>query len=79
MRTREAGGKPGIVGGSAGPALDASGGFEPGHRCDELRAGEPEGRRERLAVVVERVLLGNRGMSERTADRNAPEGPGRTA
>ena len=75
MRALEARSQPGILGGSAGPTLHAAGSFEPRHRCDELGAREPEGRREGLAVVVERVLLRDRGMPERTADDNAPEGP----
>jgi hypothetical protein len=79
MRTLEARSQSGILGGSAGPALNASGRFEPRHRCDELWAGEPEGRRERLTVVVERVLFRDRRTAEWTADDNAPEGPGRPA
>jgi hypothetical protein len=77
MGALEARSQPGILGGNAGPALHATGRFEPRHRCDELGAREPEGRREGLAVVVERVLLRDRGMPERTADDNAPEGPRR--
>jgi hypothetical protein len=79
MRTLEAGGQPRILGCGACPALNSSGRFEPRHRRNELWAREPEGRRERLAAVVERVLFRDRWMSERTADDNAPEGPRRPA
>jgi hypothetical protein len=79
MRSLEARRQPGILGGSAGPALHAAGRFEPRHRCHELWAREPEGRRERVAVLVERVLLRDRGMPERAADDNAPKGPRRPA
>jgi hypothetical protein len=79
MRTLEARSQPGILGGGASPALNASGRFEPRHRHDELRTREPERRRERLAAVIERVLFRDRWMSERTADDNAPEGPRRPA
>jgi hypothetical protein len=79
VRALEARSQPGILGGGACPALNASGRFEPRHRRDELWARQPEGRRERLAAVVERVLFRDRWMSERTADDNAPEGPRRPA
>jgi len=79
MRSLEACRQSRILGGSARPPLHASGRFEPRDRCDELGAREPEGRRERLAFVVERVLLRDRRMPERTADDNALEGPRRPA
>ena len=44
-----------------------------------MAAGDVVGRRERLAVLVVRRLLGDRGISERTADHDAPEGTRRAA
>jgi hypothetical protein len=79
MGELQAGGEPGIVSGGTGPALDATRGFEPGHGRHELRAGEPERRRERLAVVVERALLRDRGMPEGAPDDDSPEGAWRPA
>ena len=79
MRALEARSQPWILGSGAGPALHAAGGFEPRHRCDELGAREPEGRRERLAAVVEGTLLRDGRMPERTADDNAPKGSRRPA
>jgi hypothetical protein len=69
----------GVVCGGAGPALHAAGCLEPGHRRHELRTGEPERRRERLAVVVERALLRDRGMPEGAPDDDSPEGAWRSA
>ena len=79
MRALQARRQAGILGGGARPALDATGRFEPGHRGDELGTREPERRRERLAAVVERMLLRDRRMPERAANDDAPEGPGRPA
>jgi hypothetical protein len=54
--------------------LDAAGRLEPRDPRDEMAAREPELRRERPAVLVERRLLGHRGPAERAADDDAPEG-----
>src|SRR5262245_42037530 len=62
-----------IVGCGPRPALDATGGLEPRHRRNEVRAGQPEGRREGLARLVERGLLGDGGPAERAANGDLPE------
>jgi hypothetical protein len=64
----------GILGGGARPALDAAARLEPGHRRDELGTSKPERRRERLAVVVERALLRDGRLPERTTDDDPREG-----
>ena len=51
------------------PALDAARGLEPGDRGDELRAGEVVRGRKRVARVVVRRLLRDRGRAERAARR----------
>jgi hypothetical protein len=79
VRVVEACSQPGIFGGSTCPTLDPAGGFEPRHRGDELSAREPERGRKGLAALVERVLLRDRGMSERTANDDALEGARRPA
>jgi len=79
MRMLEARGQAWILGSRAGPTLDASGRLEPLHCRDELRAREPEGGRERLAAVIERVLLRDRRVPERAADDDLPKGPRRPA
>src|SRR5436190_11804956 len=61
------------------PALDAPGRLDAGELRDELRAGEPERGRERLARFVEGRLLGYRGPAERAADDDVAEGPRRAA
>jgi len=66
--------QPGILGCGSGPAFDSAGRLESGYGGDELGTREPERRRERLAPVVERVLLRDRWMSERTPDDHASEG-----
>jgi hypothetical protein len=71
--------EPRIVSGGAGPPLDAARSFEPGHGRHELRTGEPERRRERLAVVVERALLRDRGMAEGAPDNDSAKGAWRSA
>ena len=62
----------GILAGSR-PALDAAAGLEPRDRRDQMRAGQVVGRRERLARLVERGLLGDRRPAERAADGDAAE------
>src|SRR3954469_22349742 len=49
------------------PALDPTGRLEARDRGDEVRAGEVVGRRERLSVVVVRLLLGHRRKAIRAA------------
>jgi hypothetical protein len=74
MSALQARSQTGILGSRARPALDAAARLEPGHRRNELGTREPERRRERLAVVVERALLRDCRMSERTADNDPREG-----
>jgi hypothetical protein len=50
------------------PALDAARGLDPRDRLDQVRAGQVVTGRERLARLVERLLLGDRGPAERAAD-----------
>jgi hypothetical protein len=56
-----------------GPALDAARRLEARDPGDELRAREPELRREGLAARVERRLLGDRRPAERTAGDDPQE------
>jgi hypothetical protein len=60
------------------PPLDAARGLYPRHRGNEVRAGQPEGGRERLAALVVRRLLRDRRATERAADSYAAESPRRT-
>jgi hypothetical protein len=78
MGALEARSEPGIVCDGKGPALDPTRGLEPGHRSHELRTGEPECRRERLAVVIECMLLRDGGMPEGAPDDDSPEGARRS-
>lgn len=64
----------GVFRSCARPALDAARCLQPRDRSDQIEAGEPERRRKGLAVVVVRALLGDGGVSRRTADDDAPEG-----
>jgi hypothetical protein len=64
---------------SARPALDAARRFQPGNGGDQMRARQPERRRERFAGVVVRRLLGDGGTPERAAHDDAPEGARRSA
>jgi hypothetical protein len=52
-----------ILGGGASPALYATCSLEPGDGGDEARTRQPERRRERLAAVVVRSLLGHGRMA----------------
>src|SRR6266545_4413159 len=63
-----------IVLGALGPALDPAGRLQARHRCDQMRAGQPERRRKRIAVLVVRRLLRHGRPAERTADSYATEG-----
>ena len=66
-------GELGVLVATPAPALDAAGRLDAGERGDQMRAGQVVGRRERLAVRVVRLLLGDRGQAERAADGDAPE------
>ena len=68
-----------VLGDRLRPARDPAGGLETRDLRDEVRAREPELRRERRAVTVERRLLGDRGPTERAAHGDAPERPRRPA
>ena len=56
------------------PTLDAAGRLQSRDRCDEMWAGDVEGRREGRAGRIARPLLGNRRPALGTADGYAPEG-----
>src|SRR5262245_39287829 len=85
---RQLGTKPSLLGGRIGkarrelavganafaPALDSSGCLEPRDRCDEVRARQPERRRERGAVFVVGRLLGDGRAAERAANGYAAKG-----
>jgi len=75
--SRQALGKRGLLAREPTEALDAAVGLEPRDRSREVAAGEPVGRRERLAGLVERRLLGHGGPAERAADRDPKERAGR--
>jgi hypothetical protein len=72
-RALEAGVQLRVLDCGARPALDSARRFEPRDGGDEMRACEPERRRERLDGVVERRLLGHGGLAERAADGDPPE------
>jgi hypothetical protein len=61
-----------------GPPLNAARGLYPRDRGNEVRACQPKGGRERLAVLVVWRLLGDRWATERAADGYAAERPWRT-
>jgi hypothetical protein len=61
-----------------GPPLDAARGLYPRERGNKVRAGQPEGGRERLAVLVVGRLLGDGRTAERAADSYAAERSRRT-
>ena len=69
----------GILPRQPAPALDSARGLEPGDRGDEVRAGQLEGRRERLARLVERRLLRYGRAAEGAANGHPPERAGRPA
>lgn len=69
--------KLGILPREPAPTLHPSPRLDPRERGNQMRAGQVVRRRERLARLVERRLLGNRRTSERTAHGDAPEGPWR--
>jgi len=57
------------------PAPDPARGLEPGDGRHEMATGDVEGRRERLARLVEGCLLRYRWPTERAADGDGPERP----
>src|SRR5262245_412406 len=57
------------------PPLDASGGLEPRDRGDQMTAGQPVRRRERLALGCVGRLFRDGGAPERAADDDAEERP----
>ena len=61
------------------PAIDTAGRLEPGNCRNELWAGQVVGGRERLARIVERLLLGDGGAAPGTADDYPPERSRRAA
>src|SRR5207247_1057472 len=61
------------------PALDAPGRLEPGDGLDEMRTGQVVAGRERLARLVERLLLGDGRAAVRAADGDPPERSRRSA
>src|SRR4051794_11408383 len=69
----QARGELGVGAHALAPALDASRGLEARDGCNEVRARQPERRRERCAVLVVRRLLGHGGTAERTARDYAAE------
>ena len=73
VRTLEARPELGVGRRRAAPALDPARGLEPRDGRDEVRAGEPEGGRERLAVLVVGGLLRDRRPAKRAADDDPPE------
>ena len=60
------------------PSFDRTRGLETRDGRDEVRARQPEGCRERVAVLVVRRLLGDGGPTEGTADSYAPKCARRT-
>jgi hypothetical protein len=62
-----------VLHGQAAEALDSACRLEAGDRRDEVRAREPERRREGLAGIVERLLLGDGRPAVGTANGYAPE------
>ena len=78
-RRVEVGRQLGARGDGGAPALDAAGRLEPGDGGDEVAAGEVVGRRERGALGVVRLLLGDGGEAERAAGRDPAERPGAPA
>ena len=75
----EAAGQVGVLLNPCAPALHAACRLEPRHRCDQVAAGQVVGGRERLALVVVRLLLGDGRPAEGAADGYAPEGTRRPA
>ena len=63
-----------LVRGGPAPALDTACGLEAGDRRHEVGARHVEGRGERLALAVVRLLLGYGRAAERAADGDAPKG-----
>jgi hypothetical protein len=62
-----------VLRGRARPPFHPARGLDPRHGRDEPGARQPERRREGLARVVERRLLGDGGAPERAADDDAPK------
>ncbi len=76
VRAAEAGGERRVLGGGAAPAVDPAGRLQPRDGGDEVRARQPEHGGERIPLVVERPLLGDRRQPERAADDDTTEGAG---
>ena len=76
---RQAASEPAVAARSLRPALHAAGRLQSGDRGDEEGTRQPERRRERLAAVVERRLLRDRGTTERAARDDPPKGARRAS
>jgi hypothetical protein len=68
-----------VLASALAPALDTARRLDARELRDELRAREPVRRRERLARLVVRRLLGYRRAAEGAADGNAAERPRRAS
>src|SRR5256885_12218724 len=69
----------GILARRASPPLDPTRGLEPRDSGDEVRAREPERRREGFAGLVVRRLLRHRRMTERAPNDDTPKRARRSA
>src|SRR5439155_16159614 len=76
---RQARGELSVVGRGARPPLDAARSFETRDRRHEVTAGHPVLRRERPAVLVERLLLRHRRPAERAPHGDGAKRAGRPA
>src|SRR5204862_954211 len=68
----------GVRGGPLAPTLDTARRLEPRDGRDKMPARQVVGRREGLAGIVIRLLLGHGRPPEGTPDDDPPEGAGRT-